>query len=123
MQDKIKFNNVEIKQPDVYKASLSTTSTDDSVRDMAMQMHNTPIGTVVGYDLGWSDLTAEEMKSILSQVVNKSSVNVHYFDVLTGTWKDDLFYATTFNAPALSLEDGVEIWDELTFKIVGVNPK
>lgn len=123
MQDKIKINSVEIKQPDTYKAVFATTSTDDSIRDMALIMHNTPIGTVEGYDLTWSNLTASEMKTIMGQVLNKASFTVHYFDLITGSWRDGDFYASNFNAPALTLEDGAEVWDELSFNIIGVNPR
>ena len=124
MQDYIMFNGVVIKQPDGdgYSANLATTSTDDSDRDMALGMHNTPIGTIAGYSLKWSYLTAAEMSQILKQVVNKGRFTAHYFDVLLGKWTDGEFYATNYNAPALCLEEGFEMWDELSFNIVGVNP-
>lgn len=50
MQDCIKFNGIKIAQPDEdgYSAIFATTSTDDSDRDMTLEMHNTPIGTVEG---------------------------------------------------------------------------
>lgn len=124
MQEKIKINGIEIQQPtyDGYAAVLSTTSTDDSDRDMSLDMHNTPIGTVVGYNLKWEDISAEEVAKILQQVLNKSSFTVHYFDIVTATWKDGEFYASNFNAPSRSLEEGAEKWDELSFNIIGVKP-
>ena len=125
MQDYLTFNGVVVKVPDDdgYSANLATTSTEDSNRDMSLVMHNTPIGTVESYSLKWSELTPFEASAILQQVLNKPSFTVHYFDILTGTWRDGEFYASNFNAPARILLDGEEHWDELSFNIIGVNPR
>ncbi len=50
MQDCIKFNGIKIAQLDEggYSAILATTLTNDSDRDMTLEMHNTTIGTVEG---------------------------------------------------------------------------
>lgn len=125
MQDYIKINGITIVQPDQdgYSVNLATTSTEDSDRDMSLVMHNTPIGTVESYSLKWTDIKASEAALILSQVLNKPSFTLHYFDILTGTWRDGEFYATTFNSPCRTIEDGVEAWDELSFNVIGVNPR
>lgn len=125
MQDFLKFNDVKIAQPDEdgYAAVLSTTSTEDSDRDMQLIMHNTPIGTVEGYNLKWRWLSPQEASQILQQVLNRPQFKVHYFDILTAKWRDGEFYATNFNAPARSLKDSEECWDELSFNIIGVNPR
>lgn len=125
MQDYIKINGITIVQPDEdgYTANLSTTSTEDSDRDMSLVMHNTPIGTVESYSLKWTDIKASDMALILNQVLNKPSFSMHYFDILTASWRDGEFYATTFNSPCKTIEDGVEAWDELSFNVIGVNPR
>lgn len=125
MQDYIKINDIKIKQPDEdgYTAVIATTSTEDSNRDMGLTMHNTPIGSVEGYDLKWTDLTLAEAAQILQQVLNKSSFKVHYLDILTGTWRDGYFYASNYNAPAGTLKEGEECWDELTINIRGIDPR
>lgn len=125
MQDYIKINGITIVQPDDdgYTANLSTTSTEDSDRDMSLVMHNTPIGTVESYSLKWTDIKASDMALILNQVLNKPSFSMHYFDILTASWRDGEFYATTFNSPCKTIEDGVEAWDELSFNVIGVNPR
>lgn len=125
MQNYLSFNGVVVKQPDEggYSAVLATTSTDDSDRDMSLVMHNTPIGTVEGYDLKWRWLTASEASQILRQVLNKPSFTAHYFDIITGTWRDAEFYASNYNSPAKSLIDGEEYWDELSFNIRSINPR
>lgn len=125
MQDYIKINGITIVQPDEdgYSVNLSTTSTEDSDRDMSLVMHNTPIATVVSYSLKWTDIKAIDAAQILSQIINKSSFSFHYFDILTASWRDGEFYATTFNSPCKTIEDGVEAWDELSFNVIGVNPR
>lgn len=125
MQDYIKINGIMIVQPDEdgYSVELSTTSTEDSDRDMSLVMHNTPIATVVSYSLKWTDIKATDAAQILSQIINKPSFSFHYFDILTASWRDGEFYATTFNSPCKTIEDGVEAWDELSFNVIGVNPR
>lgn len=125
MQDCLKINGIKVAQPDEdgYSAVLATTSTEDSDRDMTLEMHNTPIGTVEGYDLKWRNLSPQEAAVILQQVLNKSKFTVHYFDILTGKWRDGEFYASNFNAPCKTLEDDEECWDELSFNIRGIHPR
>ena len=125
MQDYIKINGKVIAQPDQdgYTAVLATTSTEDSNRDMSLVMHNSPVGTVMGYDLKWTNLSLTEAAEILAEVVNKPSFTVHYLDILTGKWRDGEFYASNFNAPAATLEEGYERWNELSFNIRGINPR
>lgn len=125
MQNYIKINGITIVQPDEdgYSVELSTTSTEDSDRDMSLVMHNTPIATVVSYSLKWTDIKATDAAQILSQIINKPSFSFHYFDILTASWRDGEFYATTFNSPCKTIEDGVEAWDELSFNVIGVNPR
>lgn len=125
MQDCIKINGITVVQPDEdgYSANLATTSTDDSDRDQSLVMHNTPIGTVQGYELKWSYINASDAATILREIINKSSFTLHYFDILTASWRDGKFYASNFNAPCKTLEGGVECWDELSFNVIGVNPR
>lgn len=120
MQDKLKFNGKTVAQPDDYSPNLATTSTDDSERDMFLTMHNTPIGTVESYSLKWTWLTPKQMSEILTEVLNKKSFTAHYFDIITGKWRDGEFYASNFSAPAMSLKDGEEMWDELSFNMIGI---
>ena len=121
-QDTFKINGVVIPVPTGCTAVLATTSTEDSERTMDLVMHNTPIGTIAGYDLAWKSLTPTEMSTILKQVVNRARSTWHYFDVLDGRWRDADFYASNFTAPQLTLEDGFELWEGLEFNIRSIRP-
>ena len=113
---------VQIKDPASYTANLATTSTHDSGRNQYLSMKNKVVGTVQQYELSWKTLTPTEMSTILSQVVNKEKFMFHYFNIFTGTWADDYFYATNFNMPCKTVKDGVECWDELKFNVIGTEP-
>ncbi len=120
MQNYFKINGVVIKQPTKYTPNFTTTSTDDSGRNQYYNMVNIPIGTVASYSLEWQDLTLSEYAEIMSNIVNKANFTLHYMDPLTGTWKDGTFYATTYNSSALTLEDGYERWESLSFNAIKV---
>lgn len=123
-QEQLKFNGIVMPWPDEdgYTVDISTTSTDDSDRTQDLVMHNTPIGSVGSYGLKWSDLTKEEVASILNQVLDRPSFLAHYFDVKTAAWKDAYFYATTFHITPIDLSDKNERIEELSFNIIGIRP-
>jgi len=121
-QKQFAFNDVVCVAPDDYQPVLATTSTEDSDRDMSLRMRNTPIGTITGYDLTWGRLTPSQASAILRQVINKPSFKFYYFDLYRGTWRSDYFYASNFNAGALSLEEGFEAWEGLAFGVRSIDP-
>ena len=45
---------IRIKAPIKYDPVLATTSTEDSDRTQDLVMHNTPMGTIIGYDI-WKE--------------------------------------------------------------------
>nr|DAF59618.1 MAG TPA: hypothetical protein [Siphoviridae sp. ctmIh35] len=123
MQDFFRFNNIAVVQPTSYSAQLATTSTEDSDRDQMLVMHNTPIATIESYEMGWKYIGVSDASTILKQVINKSSFLLHYFDLKEGRWRDGYFYASNFNSPCLTLEDDIECWDELSFNVIGKDPR
>ena len=120
---------IDIKAPITYKPVLSTTSTEDSDRTQDLVMHNTPMGTIMGYDMTWGDMSTEEARKILDLMVNKSSFNMHHFDIFDG-WKYDDFYASNFNLEGVRLRQyrlngklyNEESWKGLTINIRAINP-
>lgn len=121
MQNVIKFNDVDIVQPDTYTAALATTSSEDSGRDMSFTMRNTPIGTAESFKLEWNNISAIDAANILKQVVGKSKFKAHYLSLYEGKWKDAEFYSANYNTPVITVIDGVECWEKLTFQITGVD--
>lgn len=123
MQEQFKIDGVTIKAPDEYKPVFATTSTDDSDRDQRLVMHNTPIGTIAGYDLKWGWLTWQEIATILNSMLNKSQFAFHHKDpTVPGRWIDRTFYASNYTMAAQTLEDGDEMWDGLSINIRRTEP-
>ena len=128
-----KYGNVgdyiRIKAPIEYKPKLATTSTEDSDRTQDLIMHNTPMGTIVGYDMKWGDMSTEEVRKILDLMVNKSSFNMHHFDIFDG-WCYKDFYASNFDVEGVRLRQyrheghlyNEESWKGLSINIRPINP-
>lgn len=114
-------DGVGIKAPTSYKPVFATTSTEDSDRTQDLIMHNTPMGTIAGYDMQWDQLTTEEAQTILKGMMNKSSFSFYHHDVLTG-WVSKDFYASNFSVQAVRLKDGQELWTGLAINIRAINP-
>ena len=84
-------------------------------------MHNTPMGTIAGYDMQWDSLTTEQAQTILKGMMNKAQFNFYHHDVLNG-WVTRAFYASNFSVQAVRLKDGQELWSGLSINIRAINP-
>ena len=116
-QEQFRIDNVVIRAPDSYKPVFATTSTEDSKRSQDLIMHNTPMGTIGGYDMQWGELSWAEIATILNTVLNKSQFTFHHKDpTIPGRWVDRTFYASNFNMAAQTLKDGEEKWTDLSIK-------
>ena len=122
-----KYGNVgdyiRIKAPVEYKPILATTSTPDSDRTQDLVMHNTPMGTIVGYDMVWGDMGTEDVRMILDLMVNKSSFNMHHFDIFDG-WCYKDFYASNFNVNSVRLRQywhNHDLYNEESWKGLSIN--
>lgn len=123
MQEQFKIDGVTIKAPDEYKPVFATTSTDDSDRDQTGDMHNTPIFTIGGYDMKWGQLTWTEIAAILNGILGKSEFSFCHKDpTIPGKWVERAFYASNFTMAAQTLEDGEEIWTDLSINIRRIKP-
>lgn len=123
-QERFKVDGVTIAAPEGYKPVFSTTSTADSDRDQGMVMHNTPVGTISGYDLTWGTLTWEEIAAILNAMLGKAQFSFHHkAPNVPGRWIDRDFYAADYNMEAQTLEDGFELWEGLTINVRRIEPE
>lgn len=122
MSDVFTIEDTNIEQPTTYGVSFATTYTDDSDRTQDLVMHNTPMGTIGSYEMGWEYLKTSEASKILRLVLNKSQFKVHYYDLFTDSWKNAYFYASNFEMTPLTLEENYKYIDSLSFNIIGVNP-
>lgn len=123
VQEQFKIDGVIIKAPDTYKPVFATTSTESSKRSQDLVMHNTPMGTIAGYDMEWGELKWGEIATILNSMINKSQFIFHHKDPRTpGKWIDKTFYASNFNMAAQTLKDNEERWTGLTINVRSIRP-
>lgn len=118
MQEYFKVDGVTIPAPNTYKPVFATTSTDDSDRDQSLTMHNTPMGTIAGYDMEWGSLTWNEIATVLNSMLNKAQFSFHHADpTIPNRWVDRDFYASNYNMASQTLEDGIEKWEGLSINV------
>lgn len=121
--EEFKIDSVVIAAPSTYKPVFATTSTDDSDRDQNLVMHNTPIGTIAGYDMTWELLTWEEISTILNAIMNKKQFTFHHKDpTIPNQWVDKTFYASNMDMAAQTLEDDEEMWEDLSINVRRIDP-
>ena len=123
MQEKITFNDIAIKQPDEgLKYDFETTYTDDSTRVQSGVLHSTPLFTVESFGYSSSNLTIEEMRTILQIVAKGKRFKMHYLSPYYGQWRDDTFYVGKSSLSIGTLRQDKERFKSLSFNVVGVNP-
>ena len=121
-QQTIKINGKTIHQPDSFKFSFATTSTEGSERLMSGEMYNEPMFTVESYAYEGSDISVSEMSRLLQMIVNQRKVQLYYFSVYYGRWREAPFYVTQGSVDIGTLKEGEEKYKSLSFNIIGVNP-
>lgn len=121
-QQTIKINGKTIHQPDTFKFSFATTSTEGSERLMSGEMCNEPMFTVESYAYEGSDISVSDMSSLLQMIVNHRKVQLYYFSVYYGRWREAPFYVTQGSVDIGTLKEGEEKYKSLSFNIIGVNP-
>lgn len=121
-QQTIKINGKTIHQPDSFKFSFATTSTEGSERLMSGEMYNEPMFTVESYAYEGSDISVSDMSSLLQMIVNQRKVQLYYFSVYYGRWREAPFYVTQGSVDIGTLKEGEEKYKSLSFNIIGVNP-
>lgn len=124
MNDRFSIDGIIIKTPDSYKPVFATTSTEDSDRTQDLVMHNTPMGTIAGYDLTWKSLKSGEISAILNLMMNKPSFSFHHRDPRNASgWSTSAFYASNFNMNAQRLgEQTGELWSDLSINVRSIYP-
>lgn len=123
MQDRIKLNGIDIRQPDTGLGySFETTYTKDSARVQSGEGHFTALFTVESFAYAASNLSADEMATILQIVAKGGNFTLHYFSPYHGEWRDGTFYVGKGSLKIGRLNEDGETFDSLSFNMIGVNP-
>ena len=121
-QNRIKLNNFDEVQPTEMNYSWETTSTEDSGRAMSGMMYDTPMFTVEAFDVKYSNLTIDQCKSILQEIVKRPKrpyFDLHYFSPFHGTWRTAKFGVSQGSLNVRTLKRGVENFSEISCRCVG----
>lgn len=122
-QDYIKINDQVIFQPDEGLGyDFETTYTEDSNRVQSGRVFATPMFTVESFSYAASWVPAREMTKILQIVAKGVPFKLHYFSPYYGAWRDDMFYVGKGSLSIGRLNTSEEVFDNLSFNMVGVNP-
>lgn len=123
MQDKIKLNGIDIRQPDEGLGyDFETTYSQDSARVQSGEGHFTALFTVESFSYMASNLSKDEMKTILQIVAKGGNFTLHYFSPYYGEWRDGVFYVGKGSLEIGRLIEAEEVFDSLSFNMIGVNP-
>lgn len=123
-QEKLLFNGIEIKQPDSGNLGIAfdTTYTDDSGRNMSGVAIVSPLFTSEAYSYEATDLTLQEMSQILQIVAKGNIFECRYLSAYYGKWRTDKFYVGRGSLNVGTWKVAEEVYDKLTFNLIGVNP-
>ena len=122
-QKRVKINGQVVKQPDHGLGyDFETTYTKDSVRVQSGVLHITPMFTVESFSYTASNLTIEEMKNILQMVAKGRPFKLHYLSSYYGEWREDWFYVGNGSMKVGTWKESEECYENLSFKMIGVNP-
>ena len=122
-QERYTINGIAIRQPDSGLAyDFETTYTEDSTRVQSGEGHFTPMFTVEALGYEASFLTIQEMQTILQLVAKGENFQLHYFSPYYGVWRTDSFYVGKGSLKIGCLIEDGEMYDSLSFNMIGVNP-
>lgn len=124
MQDKIRINGIEIWQPDAGQLAYNfeTTYTEDSTRVQSGVIHLTPMFTVESFGYAASNIPIFKMREILVNIARGNPFTLHCFSPFYGAWRDDKFYVGKGSLNIGRLKEEEEVYDSLSFNMIGVNP-
>ena len=121
-QNYITINGVKIRQPDEGLGyDFETTYTEDSKRTQRGKLTTSRLYTVESFSYSATNVTAEEMKIILHELMKGEFFTLQYWSPYYGEWRDDEFYVGRGSLVFSRLNENEERYDSLTFNMVGRN--
>lgn len=116
------IDDIKILTPYTFTPSAATTSTEDSDRTQDLVMHNTPMGTIESYNIGFEYIPVKEAAVIYQKIKNKSQYKLRYMSASLGEWTTGQFYTSNYSFGTLMVSNGEFVWKSLSFNAIGVYP-
>ena len=116
----ISVNGLTVKTPTTFSWKLEDISSSSAGRTENTVMDKAQIGQTVGLELGWNNLTTDELNQILKAFNNQYST-ITYVDPLFGDANDDfrrtsIFY--TGNRNTTMYNQVLGLWSVATFNVI-----
>lgn len=117
------MNGVVVKQPDKGLGyDFETTYSDDTKRVRQGRLYITPLFTVEAFSYTATNLTKEEMSEILQIIVPGKPFELYYLSPFYGVWRDAEFYVGKGSLSIGRWNPDEELYESLSFNMIGVNP-
>lgn len=121
-QEKIKINDIEIRQPDQgLKYGFTVKRTADSQRTQDGRQHSTSLYTYETMEYSASFLSVAEASQILRLIDKGEVFRLKYFSFHYGQWRTDEFTVEAGDLEIKTLEENYERIRSLSFTMTGVN--
>ena len=123
MADRIKINDIVIKQPlSGLGYGFTKKYSRDSTHTQSGREYTTTVGVYEQFNYSAANLTEEELSTILRQVLDGEVFTLHYRSAYYGGWRDDEFKVEAVDTIIGSWVEEHEVYESLSFKMTGVNP-
>lgn len=122
VSEPFEIDDIKILTPYTFTPAAATTSTEDSDRTQDLVMHNTPIGTIESYNIGFEYIPVKEAAVIYQRIKNRNSYKLRYMSASLGEWTTGYFYTSNYSFGTLKMTNGEFVWEKMSFNAVGVNP-
>lgn len=122
VNEPFEIDDIKILTPYTFAPSGATTSTEDSDRTQDLVMHNTPMGTIESYNIGFEYIPVKEAAAIYNRIKNRSQYKLRYMSASLGEWTTGHFYTSNYNFGTLKKANGEFVWESLSFNAIGVYP-
>lgn len=122
MEEKIKINGIEIKQPlEGLGYRFKKMYSSDSTFVQSGREYTTTVGTYEEFTYSAADLKKEELSIILQQIIDEEVFVLHYMSPYYGEWRDDEFKVESASVSVGRWVKSDERYKSLTFTMTGVN--
>lgn len=122
-QNYITINGVKIRQPDEGLGyDWETTYSEDSKRTQRGKLTTSRLYTVESFSYEATNVTAEEMKTLLQLLLKGEFFTLHYWSPYYGQWRDDQFYVGRGGIAVSRLNEAEECYESVSFNMIGRNP-
>lgn len=123
MAERIKMNDIEIKQPLTGLGyGFTKKYSADSTHTQNGKKYTTTVGVYEQFSYTAVNLTSEEVSTILHQIVDGEVFVLHYRSPYYNTWRDAEFNVDSADIVIGSWVEDEEIYDTLSFTMTGVAP-